>query len=286
MSRADLFRGLGALCEAPGDEHIAISEALGIERPGDRVEEAATFMFEVHPYASVYLGDEGMLGGEARSRVSGFWLALGLTPPAEPDHLASLLGLLAALIDLEEAEQDPARALIRRQARSALVTEHLLPWIGPFLAAVGRVGTEHQIGWARVLRSALVAELDETGRPDLLPTALRAAAAVPGDPSEALALATAPARTGMVLTRTELVRGARAIGVGTRMGERAYALRAMADQDAAGTLAWLSEQAAVQAASHALDREDLGVVAGWWQDRAAHSARMLVMEEEATDVAG
>ena len=36
-----------------------------------------------------------MLGGEARDRIAGFWRALGLVPPPEPDHLAVMLGLYA-----------------------------------------------------------------------------------------------------------------------------------------------------------------------------------------------
>jgi sulfite exporter TauE/SafE len=38
-----------------------------------------------------------MLGGAARERVAGFWRAVGLVPPPEPDHLAALLGLAAGV---------------------------------------------------------------------------------------------------------------------------------------------------------------------------------------------
>src|SRR6266545_2894193 len=94
---ADLFRALGALCEAPQPEHAAVARALGLAPPR-AVDFAGVFMLQVYPYASVHLGDEGMLGGEAGDRVAGFWRALRLVPPAEPDHLASLLGLYAALM--------------------------------------------------------------------------------------------------------------------------------------------------------------------------------------------
>ena len=80
-----------------------------------------------YPYASVYLGAEGMLGGEARDRVAGFWRALGLVPPAEPDHLAALLGLYAALADAEEPRRTSRPAAAPAQARRALLHEHLLP---------------------------------------------------------------------------------------------------------------------------------------------------------------
>ncbi|MFM7718287.1 MAG: molecular chaperone TorD family protein, partial [Actinomycetota bacterium] len=236
MSRADLLRALGALCEPSAEGRARLAAALDLDPPGDPVDEAATFLFEVYPYASVHLGEEGMLGGEARARVAGFWVALGLEPPTEPDHLAALLGLLASLADLEEAETDPARRLLRREARRALLWEHLASWTPPFLLAVERVGTPHQRSWAALLREVLAAEADDLGAPDLPPVALRAAAPAE-DPRTA---ATAPSRVGIVVTRTDLVRAARALGVGTRIGERAFALRAMAEQDRQGTGAWLA----------------------------------------------
>jgi hypothetical protein len=284
VSRADLFRALGALCDRPGPETARLTDALELPAPGDPADETATFLFDAYPYASVYLGDEGMLGGEARDRIAGFWRALGLVPPAEPDHLGALLGLLASLADLEEAEDDAAKRLLRREARRALLAEHLLSWTPPFLAAVERVGTEHQVAWVSALRTALGAEADELGRPDLLPVALRAAAPPPADAADVLAAATAPARTGIVLTRTDVVRAARAVGVGIRMGERAYALRAMAEQDLRATTMWLGEEAARQAAAHGVGA-DGDAVAGWWLARAEHTARTIT-EEVTAHVAG
>lgn len=284
MSRAELLRGLGALCERPGAETARISDALGLPSPGDAADESATFMFDAYPYASVYLGDEGMLGGEARDRIAGFWRALGLVPPAEPDHLAALLGLMASLADLEDSEDDPARRLLRREARRALLWEHLRPWTGPFLEAVERVGTAHQVAWAAAVRAVLDAEREELGDGDMLPVALRAAAPAPSDGAEAIALATAPVRMGFVLTRTDLVRGAREMGVGMRMGERAYALRAMAEQDHRATVVWLGEEAARQAADRG-GAPDGDAVAGWWNARAEETVRSIT-EEVTADVAG
>lgn len=291
MSRAEVFRALGALCESPEPEHARLADALGIVPPGDPVDEGSTFLFEVYPYASVHLGDEGMLGGEARARVAGFWTALRLVPPSEPDHLASLLGLYAALIDLEEREDDPALARARREARRALLHEHLTSWLQPFLGAVERVGTPHQVSWAGALRAALVTELAEMGEPERLPLALRESAPLPDDPREALGLATAPARTGIVLTRTDVVAAGRRLGVGVRMGERAFAIRAMAEQDPAGVAAWLAETAREACRSYgeaATGACAPTTVAAWWADRAAVTARTMggQPEEVSVDVAG
>ncbi|MBA3349202.1 MAG: molecular chaperone TorD family protein, partial [Actinobacteria bacterium] len=120
--RAALFRALGALCEAPHPAHAPIAHALGL-RATDASGYTEAFVFQLPPYASIYLGAEGMLGGEARGRIAGFWQAVGISPPGEPDHLAALLSLYAALDEAEEDESEPARRVMRREAKGALLWE-------------------------------------------------------------------------------------------------------------------------------------------------------------------
>src|SRR3954470_18741780 len=101
----ELFRALAVFSEPPDRAGVArVAEALGLgETPGASAY-TGVFVFQLYPYASVYVGDEGMLGGEARDRVAGFLAALGLEGhPPEPDHLAALLGAYASLCAAEEA---------------------------------------------------------------------------------------------------------------------------------------------------------------------------------------
>ena len=67
----ELLRALAVLCEPPAPEHARVAEVLGLVQTPDGADFAHTFLFQLHPYASVYLGPEGMLGGEARERVAG-----------------------------------------------------------------------------------------------------------------------------------------------------------------------------------------------------------------------
>jgi len=122
----ELFRALGALAEPPAPEHRTLAAALGLGEPPAAADHDDLFTFQLYPYASVYLGAEGMLGGEARDRIAGFWRALGQSPPAEPDHLSVLLALYAQLSDLEAAAGEPAASERWRHARKALLWEHLL----------------------------------------------------------------------------------------------------------------------------------------------------------------
>jgi hypothetical protein len=285
---ADLVRALGTLAEPFAPAHRDIASALGIEGTPEPGDDADVFLFAAYPYASVYVGAEGMLGGEARDRIAGFWRALGLTPPPEPDHLAALLGLYAAIVDDEEraAEAgDVAAAALRRGSRRAMLWEHLLAWLVPYLAKVEELAPPYYASWARVLAETLVAEAGRVGRQDRLPLHLRVAPELPavdasGD--EWIRAVLAPVRSGVILTRWDLRRGAAALGLGARVGERAFMLRSMLEQDASGTVGWLADEARRSAVAHARSEASLGAVATfwWWRAEACEVALRSVQPAE------
>src|SRR5918911_4254765 len=127
----ELFRALAVLAEPPTVKAARVAEALELGELPTADEYTELFVFQLYPYASVYLGSEGMIGGEARDRVAGFWRALGQMPPAEPDHLSVMLALYARLCELEE-EESGGRANWHR-ARRAFLWEHLLSWLPVYL---------------------------------------------------------------------------------------------------------------------------------------------------------
>jgi TorA maturation chaperone TorD len=266
----ELLRALGVLCEPPSPAHRWLAEALTLRGDPRGDDYAELFLFQLYPYASVYLGAEGKLGGEARDRVAGFWRALGLVPPPEPDHLAALLGLYASLAEQEADEADPARRLLRRQARRALLHEHLLSWTGPYLDKVSELASPFYREWAVLLRTALAAGVAELGPREGLPAALRVAPplespAVVGGKAF-LAQLLAPARTGVILVRDDLLAAARELQLGLRIAERRYVLESLLQQDAAGTLRWLSTHAAGWSERHESTH---------WSERAEATAAVL-----------
>src|SRR5581483_10798351 len=95
LRRWELLRALGAMADSPVAAR-AVAAPLGLDPVGDD-EHTEAFVLNCPPYAAVYLGPDGALGGEGADRAAGFWRALGLTPPAEPDHLTALLALYASL---------------------------------------------------------------------------------------------------------------------------------------------------------------------------------------------
>lgn len=273
-TQAEVFRALGTLAEPPDPRHAAIGAALGLDgepAPGDY---ADAFLFGAYPYASVYLGPEGMLGGEARDRVAGFWRALGSTPPSEPDHVASLLGLYAALVEDEARLRDagdPAAATLRRETRRALLWEHLLSWLMPYLAKVTQLAAPYYAEWARLLAEVLADEARAVGRQESLPLHLRAAPGLPeldAPGAEWLSAVLAPVRSGVIVSSWDLRRAAAALGLGIRVGERAFVLRSLLEQDARRTVGWLADEAARAARSHAESEPLLGAVAAFWRQRA------------------
>jgi TorA maturation chaperone TorD len=265
----ELLRALGALSEPPTREHTRIAEALGLEAPS-AADHTELFVLQLPPYASIYLGEEGMIGGEARDRIAGFWRALGLVPPAEADHLAALLGLAA------ELAQDPApEAAI---AGRALAWEHLVSWLPVYLARVREVAPPVYVAWA-VLLGGTLAEVEPGAA---LPAHLREATA-PTEPTgldDLLAGLLAPVRSGLLLTRADLARAAQETGLGLRMGERRFTLRALLEQDPAAALGWLGAEARRQAALWT------GPLAAYWRERAGRMGALLDRLADAARVRG
>jgi TorA maturation chaperone TorD len=271
--RWELLRALGAVADSPAGAPAA-ARALGLT-PASAAEHTEVFVLNCPPYASVYLGPDGALGGEGTDRAAGFWRAIGIPPPAEPDHLAALLALYARLGEAASETRSPATAAALTRTRAALLWEHLWPWLPAYLDAVTDLGTSALTAWARLTRHAMTAEFSAQPAPAQLPLALREALAPAGPDGrvgDLTASLTTPVRSGIILTRCRLASGAGAAGVGYRIGERRYTLRAMLEQDPAATLDWLGQEAQRWEQLHATRTGD---VSRWWAARAASTARFL-----------
>ena len=275
----ELFRALAVLAEPPTEEAARVAEALELGPMPDATEYTELFVFQLYPYASVYLGAEGMMGGEARDRVAGFWRAFGETPPVEPDHLSVMLALYARLVEMEENQSERARRQGWHDARKAFLWEHLLSWLPVYLDKLGEIAQGFYRAWGELLIEALVAEAKTLGRQERLPLHLRAS---PGlvDPRtdegvDFLQSLLTPVRSGMILVRSDLNGAARRLGLGLRLGERKYILKALFSQDGARVLDWLAEEAKRWAERHRIRRASLGAVAEAWEEKARASAALL-----------
>lgn len=284
---AEAIRALATIAEPPRAETALLSRLLDVGDLPATSEYTDVFVLQLPPYASVYLGNEGMLGGEARDRVAGFWRALGLVPPAEPDHLAALLGLYAELADTEDGAPDEGLRRARRGARHALLWEHLLSWLPVYLAAVGNLGHASYRRWALLLAEVLTAEAEVVGPPVAVSSHLREARP-PADPRgeglEAwLTSVLAPVRGGIILARADLARAGRELELGVRLGERRFMLRSLLGQDAPAALRWVAGEAERWISRHRAGWEAGSTVASFWADQARATAALC---HELEDVAG
>jgi hypothetical protein len=254
-----------------------MAEIVGLPGPPDGTEFAEVFIFQLYPYASVYLGPEGKLGGQARDRVAGFWRAVGRPPPADPDHLSALLGLYAGLLE-EGLRGTAAESEMARRAADALFWEHLAPWVFDYLDRVRDLGGDFYPAWAELLGRTLIRQMPPAPV-EGLPLHLREAPPLP-DPRTDGARAFlgglfAPVRSGMILTRRDLARVARAGDLGLRVGERLYVLEHLLAQDVRAALRGLAAEAVAARARHERRTTHLGGVASFWAQRAAKAAALL-----------
>jgi hypothetical protein len=276
VDRCELIRALGAVADSPQAARTAAG-ALGLKAPSD-AELTDVFVLNLPPYAAIYLGPDGVLGGEGADRVAGFWRVLRIDPPTEPDHLSALLGLYASLAEAAATARRPATRDALSRTLAALFWEHLQPWLPAYLEAVTDLPAPALTTWAVLLRQVISAEAARQPTMPALPLALRSAP--PGldrGPETELREMTAltiPVRSGMILTRHRVAVGARQAGVGHRIGERRFTLRAMIEQDPRGTLAWLAAEAFRWQRRHH-SRGGTDATRQWWADRAGRTGQVL-----------
>ncbi len=273
----ETIRALGAIADPQSPPGPDVTAALGLPAldPADATE---VFVLSCPPYASIHLGEEGKLGGDAADRIAGFWRVVGLDPPPEPDHLSVLLSLYAELGDAAASARRDVVARRLERARDVLLWEHLWSWIPGYLDAVTDLRTATVTPWARLVAQVLTAEGRHATPAPGLPLALRQATrpVEAGTTEQLLDGILAPVRSGMVLTRSALAGASRCVGIGYRQGERRFTLRSMLEQDPHGTVTWLADEAARWTARH---RTRLPVpgdgCATWWSTRASTTATVL-----------
>ena len=277
----ELFRALAVLAEPPTEEAKRVAAALELGALPTADEYTELFVFQLYPYASVYLGAEGMLGGEARDTISGFWRALGEVPPAEADHLAVMLALYARLCELEKEEGEARRREGWHGARKAYLWEHLLSWLPVYLSKLADLAPPFYRRWGEILLESLLAEALDVGEQETLPLHLRGETGLvdprQGDEDvEAFCQSIlTPVVSGMILCRADLMKAGRRLGMGLRMGERKFILKALLSQDAAAIFDWLMTEATLWTNRHREHREALSGISVVWEEKSKATTALL-----------
>jgi TorA maturation chaperone TorD len=278
---AELLRALAVISEPPGPAQRQIAVALGIHDELDAETHTRLFVLGCHPYESVYLGADGMLGGDGADQIAGFHRAIGLSPPPEPDHLAALFGLYATLVDAELKDPDSSGHSLWQHAREVLLLEHICSWVPVFLDSIRlagqQIGAKAYLTWADLADETIAAQAACLGAITSLPRALRLAPKLPplDDRTSFFGALFAPVKSGIALTRADLARAQDDLGVPARAGGRNFMLASMLDQAPGEVLSWLRAEAAAWEQRHLAHVDDFGQIALWWAERATTSCSSL-----------
>jgi putative dimethyl sulfoxide reductase chaperone len=266
--RAALYRFLAEAYLRPPDEGF-LGLAKEVIEPFSASDLAGLhswlFDFNVYPYASVYLDPSGMLNAPWSDFVAGVHRALGLELSASAnlaaaDHLSAELEAVAILLE-REAEGTRAVAMERaRHGQRTLLLEQLLPWLPIFSQALARANDGGFYGRLGELTLALALEhaVELVTAGDKAPTFAFAEAEgeLPspsvskkgaGAARSALQALITPARSGLFLSREDIKKLARSLGLPVRFAERAFMLESLieaADGERLSELFAALEQAA------------------------------------------
>ncbi len=273
----ELFRALAIAAEPPQHETMRLLALLGVDGVITRADYTDLFVLQLPPYASVYLGAEGMLGGEARDRIAGFWRALGETAPTEPDHLAVILAVYAHLAEQDDAARGPRARAAAHRARSAFLWEHMVSWLPAYLTKVRDIASRPYAAWACLLQTALLREARTLGPPTGLPLHLRSAPPMPAagdDLRELLASLLIPVQSGLIFTRADLRRASQTHGIGLRAGERLFTLTQLV-LGHPEVLPWLEREANAWRVRHERMDPVLAPITAHWASRATAAARAV-----------
>ena len=276
----ELIRALGMFCEAPSEEHVRIAKILGFSQTPSRDLYEGIFCRELPPYASENIDWGANSDGEGLERISGFWRALQRDVPNEPDHLSGLLGLVAYLEELQGYEKEPARALLIRRSRSALLWEHLLPWLPMYLDKVESIGDDTVYGdWARLLTEALVNEYRSLGPLESLPIHLTTSSGLPDPRDRGAKLFVSslfcPNKSGFVLLFDDLSELATELGINPSNKDPRMTLEdllRLAPKETLGALAKLASETHSRLVSK---WGSLGEITAYWEARNEESAILL-----------
>lgn len=276
----ELIRALGVFCETPSKEHVRLTRLLGFSQAPTSEQYVEIFLHKLPPYASLYTNIKGEMGGDAMERISGFWEVLRVDVPDEPDHLGSLLGLVALLEEAQSLEKEPARAVLIERSRAALFWEHLLPWLPMYLERVesrgqGTVYAE----WAELLTETLVCEMESLGPLEDLPRHLVAASGL-ADPrckgaAPFLASLFIPVRTGFILLPDDLSKLAEEVGISSEHQDQRSILEDLLRVAPKQTLDGLAE-VILDRSHHWLQRwNSCGKITSHWKNRTEESVKLL-----------
>ncbi len=268
-ARAEVLRACSEVVANAG-LHSEIRGLFGLEgfSPADHTE---VFTLELLPDACIYLSPGAQLGGEPAERIDGFLAAAGLEPMREATSLANQLVMLADLIDqLLKAPAGSQEASALEKVLAALLFEHVLPWVPPYVTATTRLEPRLS-AWAGATVGTLAELAGWLGLAswEITPSVLEGRGAAAEGASDLVAMAASPYLCGTFLTKRVLFERAYEVGLAPRIGSRKFMIASLLEQSPTAAAAVLREEAEFQAERWAELASAFGVPLASWADSAA-----------------
>nr|ATZ76195.1 nitrate reductase delta subunit [uncultured euryarchaeote] len=226
-------------------------DALGIDRSECQAINAL-LVGELPPFASIYLSLDGNIGGESQAEIAGFYRALSVKVPPNPDYLSSMLYLLGQIIkkEVEFFGRETPRSRAIEVAKLTLVQQHLAPWLVPYLLRAEQVAGADASVWvaltleliASILESSEVPFPQQTIHADLDQRQIESFA----NSVEFIGWITSPRLSGVIVAPSDLANIAKSLGLATRIGRKRFVLEGLVQQGGRELLAaighFVSEQ--------------------------------------------
>lgn len=256
-----------------------VSQALGMGS-FERSDLTRFFMFEMPANASVYLSASGRLGGETYDNIAGFYRAIGSDPGTNADHISTLLALLAAVLNAEaaasgEGPDRKARSEAIRRSRAVLMNSHLLSWFPAYLLRASELAPPSIAPWAEVAWQLSIDLEEDLGHISLGPVAAAGRAELPDkDNFDVVEWVLAPAKSGMVISLSDLSQIAQAANIGKRVGGRRFVLSNLLALDRSNVSSLLAQEAERQSRTFGRHSESFPILESWSQ-RAQTTSRAL-----------
>ncbi|MBK7897769.1 MAG: molecular chaperone TorD family protein [Anaerolineaceae bacterium] len=189
------------------------------------------FQFNLFPYESFFLGDDGLVGGEVTAVVNQHYVQLGFQTAVtnnQADHLGHELACLAFLVAQEaeawEADQ-PAEASDGQTRQQVFLQNHLLRWAPTCLLAIQQQADPFFARLAEVTLDLLLAHADVLAAdsatpPNFLPPAPNILAQDKTGFKEIVHFLLLPALSGISLSRDNIGQLARQFALPRGFGSR------------------------------------------------------------------
>ena len=280
-----------AMALAEVSEGVVPSQAL-LDALGMDIEECGItntiLVNELPPFASIYLSQDGNIGGQSHAEIAGFYLAISARVPPNPDYLSSLLYLLGQILKKEaefldiDIDIDTPRAQAIENAKFTLVRHHLAPWLVPYLLRVKQLSGSENLVWVE-LGLDLISSILQPGIPRSLERDLDQPTQEPiqafADSAEFITWVTTPALSGVIVAPADLARMARDLGLATRIGRKRFVLEGLTQQDGRAILGAFDRFVATQRDLYLTRSAEFDVLHSWCYRSVTTQKRILATLE-------